>query len=150
MKLIDWSRPWDKGRGGGDQKHFFGPGAPLPGSATAKQGLTFLSSYKLFIVLSNPVNTDTGGGGGGERRSVKRGLTVFRCVNLQNRMWRKTRSQNADTSCIGTDPNRNWNFAWAGTHIVTKTSFLNFGGLIFTEKLKTQGHPTSITGKYLF
>ena len=44
---------------------FSAPGAPLPGSATAKQGLTFLSSYKLFIVQSNPVNKGTGGGGGG-------------------------------------------------------------------------------------
>lgn len=32
----------------------------------------------------------------------------------QNRMWRKTRSRNAGNSCMGTDPNRNWNFAWAG------------------------------------
>ena len=29
-----------------------------------------------------------------------------------NRMWRKTRSPNAGTSCIGTDPNRNWDYSW--------------------------------------
>jgi murein tripeptide amidase MpaA len=31
-----------------------------------------------------------------------------------NRMWRKTRSPNSGTSCIGTDPNRNWDFHWGG------------------------------------
>jgi len=31
-----------------------------------------------------------------------------------NRMWRKTRSPNAGSSCIGTDPNRNWDFHWNG------------------------------------
>nr|XP_033813517.1 carboxypeptidase B [Geotrypetes seraphini] len=29
-----------------------------------------------------------------------------------NRMWRKTRSKNANSSCIGTDPNRNFNAGW--------------------------------------
>jgi murein tripeptide amidase MpaA len=31
-----------------------------------------------------------------------------------NRMWRKTRSPNAGSTCIGTDPNRNWDFHWNG------------------------------------
>jgi murein tripeptide amidase MpaA len=31
-----------------------------------------------------------------------------------NRMWRKTRSPNPGSSCIGTDPNRNWDFEWGG------------------------------------
>jgi murein tripeptide amidase MpaA len=31
-----------------------------------------------------------------------------------NRMWRKTRSPNAGSSCVGTDPNRNWDFHWDG------------------------------------
>ena len=31
-----------------------------------------------------------------------------------NRMWRKTRSPNSGRSCMGTDPNRNWNFKWGG------------------------------------
>ncbi|NXG15928.1 CBPB1 Carboxypeptidase, partial [Grallaria varia] len=29
-----------------------------------------------------------------------------------NRMWRKTRSKNADSLCYGTDPNRNFNAGW--------------------------------------
>lgn len=34
-----------------------------------------------------------------------------------NRMWRKTRTPNPGSSCVGTDPNRNWDFHWgeAGT-----------------------------------
>jgi len=31
-----------------------------------------------------------------------------------NRMWRKTRSPNPGSDCIGTDPNRNWDFHWDG------------------------------------
>ncbi|XP_051538429.1 carboxypeptidase B-like [Myxocyprinus asiaticus] len=29
-----------------------------------------------------------------------------------NRMWRKTRSKNSGTSCVGTDPNRNFDAGW--------------------------------------
>nr|XP_054773451.1 carboxypeptidase B-like [Lytechinus pictus] len=31
-----------------------------------------------------------------------------------DRMWRKTRSLNAESPCIGTDPNRNWPYEWGG------------------------------------
>ncbi|NWS47854.1 CBPB1 Carboxypeptidase, partial [Probosciger aterrimus] len=33
-------------------------------------------------------------------------------ILFQNRMWRKTRSKNAGTHCIGTDLNRNFNAGW--------------------------------------
>ena len=29
-----------------------------------------------------------------------------------DRMWRKTRSANRGSSCVGTDPNRNWGYNW--------------------------------------
>jgi len=32
-----------------------------------------------------------------------------------DRMWRKTRTPNAGSTCIGTDPNRNWDFKWGGS-----------------------------------
>ncbi|XP_038839928.1 carboxypeptidase B [Salvelinus namaycush] len=32
-----------------------------------------------------------------------------------NRMWRKTRSRMSGSSCIGADPNRNWNAGWCTT-----------------------------------
>uniref|UniRef100_G1RQJ7 Carboxypeptidase A4 n=1 Tax=Nomascus leucogenys TaxID=61853 RepID=G1RQJ7_NOMLE len=35
-------------------------------------------------------------------------------TQTQNRLWRKTRSRNPGSSCIGTDPNRNWNASFAG------------------------------------
>ncbi|XP_063971703.1 carboxypeptidase B-like [Lytechinus pictus] len=31
-----------------------------------------------------------------------------------DRMWRKTRSPNTGSVCVGTDPNRNWPFEWGG------------------------------------
>ncbi|XP_006861198.1 PREDICTED: carboxypeptidase A4 isoform X2 [Chrysochloris asiatica] len=35
-------------------------------------------------------------------------------TQTKNRFWRKTRSQNLGSRCIGTDPNRNWNASFAG------------------------------------
>jgi len=32
-----------------------------------------------------------------------------------NRMWRKTRRPNPGSTCIGTDPNRNWDYHWGET-----------------------------------
>jgi hypothetical protein len=31
-----------------------------------------------------------------------------------DRLWRKTRSPNAGSTCVGTDPNRNWDSNWCG------------------------------------
>ncbi|KAM9826979.1 carboxypeptidase B [Neosynchiropus ocellatus] len=33
-------------------------------------------------------------------------------THKSNRMWRKTRSRRSGSSCIGADPNRNWNAGW--------------------------------------
>ncbi|XP_034876196.1 carboxypeptidase A4-like [Mirounga leonina] len=35
-------------------------------------------------------------------------------TQTQNRLWRKTRSHNPGSPCVGTDPNRNWNAGFAG------------------------------------
>ena len=36
----------------------------------------------------------------------------------KDRLWRKTRSPNKGTSCVGTDPNRNFGYRWqAGDHL---------------------------------
>uniref|UniRef100_F6SRS6 Carboxypeptidase A4 n=1 Tax=Callithrix jacchus TaxID=9483 RepID=F6SRS6_CALJA len=35
-------------------------------------------------------------------------------TQTQNRLWRKTRSLNPGSPCVGTDPNRNWNASFAG------------------------------------
>jgi len=33
-------------------------------------------------------------------------------THTNSRMWRKTRKPNTGSSCVGTDPNRNWSFKW--------------------------------------
>jgi carboxypeptidase A1 len=33
-------------------------------------------------------------------------------THTTNRMWRKTRRPNQGSSCVGTDPNRNWSYRW--------------------------------------
>lgn len=33
----------------------------------------------------------------------------------QDRMWRKSRSLNPASPCVGADLNRNWGFRWGGT-----------------------------------
>ncbi|XP_061438639.1 carboxypeptidase A1-like [Rhineura floridana] len=38
----------------------------------------------------------------------------FAYTHTTNRMWRKTRSINAGSSCIGVDPNRNWDAGFGG------------------------------------
>uniref|UniRef100_A0A8D0G5H5 Peptidase M14 domain-containing protein n=1 Tax=Sphenodon punctatus TaxID=8508 RepID=A0A8D0G5H5_SPHPU len=38
----------------------------------------------------------------------------FAYTHSTNRMWRKTRSPNAGSSCIGVDPNRNWDAGFGG------------------------------------
>ncbi|ERE89516.1 carboxypeptidase A4 isoform 1 [Cricetulus griseus] len=35
-------------------------------------------------------------------------------TQTQNRLWRKTRSRNPGSRCIGVDPNRNWNASFGG------------------------------------
>jgi hypothetical protein len=36
----------------------------------------------------------------------------------QDRMWRKTRSKTSNPLCIGTDPNRNWDYHWCESEFV--------------------------------
>lgn len=38
----------------------------------------------------------------------------FYYTHNSNRMWRKTRKPNPGSSCVGVDPNRNWNAGFAG------------------------------------
>ncbi|KAM6424715.1 uncharacterized protein O9250_002245 [Rhynochetos jubatus] len=38
----------------------------------------------------------------------------FAFTQTQNRMWRKTRSRNPSSVCIGVDPNRNWDAGFGG------------------------------------
>ncbi|CAJ0947161.1 unnamed protein product [Ranitomeya imitator] len=38
----------------------------------------------------------------------------FVYTHTSNRMWRKTRSSNSGSTCIGTDPNRNWDAGFGG------------------------------------
>ncbi|PKK22051.1 carboxypeptidase A1 [Columba livia] len=39
----------------------------------------------------------------------------FAFTHTQNRMWRKTRSRHSSSTCIGVDPNRNWDAGFGGT-----------------------------------
>jgi len=38
----------------------------------------------------------------------------YEFCHTNDRMWRKTRSDNAGSTCVGTDPNRNWDANWGG------------------------------------
>ncbi|XP_033123565.1 carboxypeptidase B-like [Anneissia japonica] len=38
----------------------------------------------------------------------------YRYTWTDDRLWRKTRSPNEGSDCIGTDPNRNWPYEWGG------------------------------------
>jgi len=38
----------------------------------------------------------------------------YEYTHTRERMWRKTRSRNQGSHCVGTDPNRNWGYQWGG------------------------------------
>ena len=42
--------------------------------------------------------------------------SIFRYeyTRTNNRYWRKNRSKNAGSNCIGVDLNRNWGYKWGG------------------------------------
>jgi len=58
-----------------------------------------------------------------------------------DRTWRKTRSPNRGSTCIGTDANRNWDFHWGGAGISTDPcSEAYLGAAPFSEiEVKTVG-----------
>ncbi|XP_070577614.1 carboxypeptidase B-like [Ptychodera flava] len=45
-----------------------------------------------------------------------------------NRMWRKTRQPNANSPCIGSDPNRNWDYQWGGAGASTNPCAADYRG----------------------
>jgi murein tripeptide amidase MpaA len=45
-----------------------------------------------------------------------------------DRLWRKTRRPNSGSSCIGTDPNRNWNDHWGQAGTSTNPCAETYGG----------------------
>ncbi|XP_071944100.1 uncharacterized protein [Antedon mediterranea] len=45
-----------------------------------------------------------------------------------DRLWRKTRSPNPGTLCIGTDPNRNWAYKWGGDGASTWPCSITYRG----------------------
>lgn len=52
-----------------------------------------------------------------EKENYKSYMKVVVLI-LQNRMWRKTRSRNSGSSCIGTDPNRNFDAGWCSEYLL--------------------------------
>ncbi|XP_072474350.1 carboxypeptidase B [Notamacropus eugenii] len=53
----------------------------------------------------------------------------------KSRMWRKTRSTNSGTSCVGTDPNRNFDAAWCETGASTSPCSETYcGSTVESEK----------------
>jgi carboxypeptidase A2 len=45
-----------------------------------------------------------------------------------DRMWRKTRKPNPGSTCVGTDPNRNWDSMWGGSGASTNPCAEDFRG----------------------
>ena len=43
----------------------------------------------------------------------------YEYTHTDERNWRKTRKPNSGSPCIGTDPNRNFNYHWNGMYLCT-------------------------------
>ncbi len=46
------------------------------------------------------------------RANIKKECDYENLASFQDRMWRKTRSRTSNPLCVGTDPNRNWDYHW--------------------------------------
>jgi len=55
-----------------------------------------------------------------------------------DRMWRKTRSVNSGSSCIGTDPNRNWDYQWGGAGSSTNPCTEDYRGPAAFSEIETK------------
>jgi len=55
-----------------------------------------------------------------------------------DRMWRKTRSPNAKSPCMGTDPNRNWAFHWGEAGSSTQTCSDSYQGPSPASEIEVQ------------
>jgi len=55
-----------------------------------------------------------------------------------DRMWRKTRSRNAGSTCIGTDPNRNWDYMWGGSGSSTNPCTEDYRGSAAFSEIETK------------
>ena len=52
-------------------------------------------------------------------------------------MWRKTRSRNSGTMCVGTDPNRNWGYKWGGAGASTNPCSETYRGRTSFSEVET-------------
>jgi len=55
-----------------------------------------------------------------------------------DRMWRKTRSPNAGSTCIGTDPNRNWDYMWGGSGSSSNPCTEDYRGSVAFSEIETR------------
>jgi len=59
----------------------------------------------------------------------------YEFTHTNQRLWRKTRSENPGSSCRGTDPNRNWGYRWGESGSSTNPcSDIFMGSRAFSEK----------------
>jgi len=71
-------------------------------------------------------------------------------THSNDRLWRKTRRPNPGSTCIGTDPNRNWGFQWGGPGASTNPCSETFRGPnAFSEiEVKTVADYIAASGKF--
>jgi len=55
-----------------------------------------------------------------------------------DRMWRKTRSPNSNSRCVGTDPNRNWEFHWGEAGTSTQPCSDSYEGAFAASEVEVQ------------
>lgn len=55
-----------------------------------------------------------------------------------DRLWRKNRAPNANSTCVGTDPNRNWGYKWGGVGTSGNPCSTTYHGPAPFSELETQ------------
>ena len=73
-----------------------------------------LNKYDFYIMPSmNPGKTYMQSGSQDHVKFIEY-LDGYEYSRTYDRMWRKTRSTNRGSNCVGADPNRNWGYNWGG------------------------------------
>lgn len=62
----------------------------------------------------------------------------YEYCHTNDRMWRKTRKPNSGSTCVGTDPNRNWDSNWGGSGASTNPCAEDYRGTSAFSEPETQ------------
>jgi len=124
------------------------------GGIHAREWLSPATVIRMTFLLLDSYNTDL------EVKEILDNLEIYILpvfnvdgyvyTHTTDRLWRKTRKPNHGSTCIGTDPNRNWGYRWGGEGASTSPCSETFRGANAFSEIEVdnvQKYLGSISGK---